>query len=81
MEDISVLAFSAVQLPFEWRTSRNIALAAPERFPVEALEKLQNPTRTYAFSALYQRVPPHPRRGEIFKHEWFKNIIDFAPPG
>ncbi|MDI1243173.1 MAG: terminase family protein [bacterium] len=63
---------------FEWRSSPNIALC-PERFPVEALEQQRRQLGTYSFSALYQQRPT-PAGGQIFKREWFKNIIDFAPP-
>ncbi len=70
---------SAVESLFEWRTAPNIALC-PERFPVEALEKQRTQLGTYSFSALYQQRPT-PAGGQIFKREWFKNIIDFAPPG
>jgi phage terminase large subunit-like protein len=64
---------------FEWRTAPDIALC-PERFPVEALEQQKRQLGTYAFSALYQQRPT-PAGGQIFKREWFKQIIDFAPPG
>ncbi|MEQ1763909.1 MAG: hypothetical protein ABL984_12300, partial [Pyrinomonadaceae bacterium] len=70
---------SAVKSPFEWRDAPNIALC-PERFPVEALEQQRRQLGTYSFSALYQQRPT-PAGGQIFKREWFKNIIDFAPPG
>ena len=63
--------------PFEWRTSPNIALC-PERFPVEALLEQKRQLGTYSFSALYQQRPT-PAGGQIFKREWFKQIIDFAP--
>lgn len=79
-EEISVHPrSSAVDSPFEWRTAPNIALC-PERFPVEALEQQRRQLGTYSFSALYQQRPT-PAGGNIFKREWFKNIIDFAPPG
>ncbi|MEO5857410.1 MAG: terminase family protein [Pyrinomonadaceae bacterium] len=64
---------------FDWRQAPNIALC-PERFPVEALEQQRRQLGTYSFSALYQQRPT-PAGGEIFKREWFKNIIDSAPPG
>jgi len=64
---------------FDWRTAPNIALC-PERFPVEALEQQRRQLGTYSFSALYQQRPT-PAGGQIFKREWFKQILDFAPPG
>jgi phage terminase large subunit-like protein len=78
-KDISVHPRSSAVNTFEWRQTPNIALC-PQRFDVPALEQQRTQLGTYAFSALYQQRPT-PAGGNIFKREWFKQIIDFAPPG
>jgi predicted phage terminase large subunit-like protein len=45
----------------------------PERFSIEALERIKNKLGTYSFSALYQQRPV-PAEGAIFKRDWFRII-------
>ncbi|MFL6466387.1 MAG: phage terminase large subunit, partial [Pyrinomonadaceae bacterium] len=52
----------------------------PERFDLEALEKLRRKLGTYSFSALYQQRPT-PSGGGTFKREWFKRFLPYAPAG
>jgi predicted phage terminase large subunit-like protein len=63
---------------FDWRQPGEAL--CPERFDIDALDRLKTQLGTYAFSALFQQRPT-PAGGQIFKREWFKQIIDFAPPG
>jgi predicted phage terminase large subunit-like protein len=51
----------------------------PARYNIAALEKTKRKLGSYSFSSLYQQNPV-PSVGGSFKREWFKNIIDEAPP-
>src|SRR5258708_21919459 len=51
----------------------------PERFGVEALQKLKRQLGSYSFSALYQQTPV-PVEGGLFKRHWFK-VVPYLPPG
>lgn len=51
----------------------------PERYDIEALEKLRKKLGAYSFAALFQQRPV-PIEGALFKRDWFANrIIDEAP--
>ena len=50
----------------------------PERYDVQALEKLKKKLGSYSFSALFQQRPT-PAEGGIFKRKWFAKIVDHAP--
>jgi predicted phage terminase large subunit-like protein len=52
----------------------------PERFPVEALERIRRKLGSYSFAALYQQRP-FPREGTLFKRHWFTRFIDRPPDG
>lgn len=51
----------------------------PERFDVKALARIKKKLGSYSFSALYQQQPA-PAEGGQFKREWFRKIVDEAPP-
>ncbi len=51
----------------------------PERFNEEALARLKRKLGSYSFASLYQQHPV-PAEGGLFKREWFKNMVSFAPP-
>ncbi len=51
----------------------------PERYNEEALGRLKRKLGSYSFASLYQQHPV-PAEGGLFKREWFKNIVSFAPP-
>jgi predicted phage terminase large subunit-like protein len=51
----------------------------PKRFNVAALERIKKKIGSYSFSALYQQEPV-PASGGSFKREWFRQIVDVAPP-
>jgi predicted phage terminase large subunit-like protein len=51
----------------------------PARYNIEALERTKRKLGSYSFSSLYQQNPV-PSVGGTFKREWFKNIIEEAPP-
>ena len=50
-----------------------------ERYDEMALARIKRKLGSYSFSALYQQNPA-PAEGGRFKREWFKKIIDEAPP-
>ncbi|MEJ7625101.1 MAG: phage terminase large subunit [Pyrinomonadaceae bacterium] len=56
------------------------AALCPERFNVEALERLKRKLGSYSFAALYQQKPV-PAEGGLFKRKWFNNVILTAPAG
>jgi len=78
----------------EWRTVDLPAMAGeddpigrpagaalwPERFTVEALEKIRRRMGSRSFSALYQQQPT-PADGGIFRREWFSRIVPAEPRG
>ncbi len=51
----------------------------PERYDEAALERLKRKLGSYSFASLYQQRPV-PAEGGLFKREWFKNVVPFAPP-
>ncbi|MBP7377489.1 MAG: phage terminase large subunit [Pyrinomonadaceae bacterium] len=46
---------------------------------MKALKRIKRKLGSYSFSALYQQSPA-PAEGGRFKREWFRNIVDEAPP-
>ncbi len=50
-----------------------------ERYDEKALARIKKKLGSYSFSALYQQQPA-PAEGGRFKREWFKKIVDEAPP-
>ncbi|HMO81978.1 MAG TPA: phage terminase large subunit [Pyrinomonadaceae bacterium] len=62
-----------------FRIPHSLALC-PERFDLEALDKIKRKLGSYSFSALYQQRPT-PAEGGIFKRKWFGRIVDSPPPG
>ena len=52
----------------------------PERYDKQALSRIRRRLGEYSFAALYQQRPT-PAEGGLFKREWFKRIIPFAPLG
>ena len=63
----------------DWRTEPDLPLC-PERYNKQALNRIRRRLGEYSFAALYQQRPT-PAEGGLFKREWFKKIIPFAPPG
>ncbi len=51
----------------------------PERYDEKALERTRKKLGSYSFAALYQQEPV-PSGGVKFKREWFRKIVDKAPP-
>jgi predicted phage terminase large subunit-like protein len=51
----------------------------PRRFDIKALERIKKKLGSYSFASLYQQDPV-PAEGGRFKREWFKQILDEAPP-
>jgi len=51
----------------------------PARYDEKALARIKKKLGSYSFSALYQQQPA-PAEGGRFKREWFKKIVDEAPP-
>ena len=52
----------------------------PERFNVKALESVRQQQGSYSFNALYQQRPVA-RDGNVFRREWFTNIVSRPPSG
>jgi len=77
-EAVGGLGDKSVPAPTDWRVPGQAL--CPERFDETALERLRRQLGTYSFSALYQQRPT-PADGGTFKREWFKRIVNFAPPG
>ncbi len=50
-----------------------------DRFDEKALARIKKKLGSYSFSALYQQSPA-PALGGRFKREWFRKIVDEAPP-
>ncbi|MEQ1762976.1 MAG: phage terminase large subunit [Pyrinomonadaceae bacterium] len=55
------------------------AALCPERYDEKALERTRKKLGSYSFAALYQQDPV-PSKGVKFKREWFRQIVDEAPP-
>lgn len=68
----------ACTLSDDWRADGEAL--CPERYDRDALLRIKKKIGSYAFAALYQQSPS-PRDGGLFKHDWFKRIIDRAPEG
>ena len=69
---------SASSQTLEWRHPGEPL--CPERFDLSALKRIRRRLGEYSFAALYQQRPT-PAEGGLFKREWFRKIIPFAPPG
>lgn len=52
----------------------------PRRFDVKALERIKQQQGSYSFNALYQQRPVA-REGNVFKREWFEQVVSRAPQG
>lgn len=52
----------------------------PERYDLKRLEQIKQQQGSYSFNALYQQRPVS-REGNVFKREWFENIVSRAPQG
>lgn len=65
-----VIRFPAIATEDEPNRKAGEALH-PERWPLEALERIQRTMGSYMWNALYQQSPV-PDGGGIFKREWFK---------
>ena len=64
-----VVHFPAIATGTDWRKTGEALW--PERFDVEALDKIKTVIGSRAFSALYQGSPI-PEEGAMFKREWFR---------
>lgn len=67
------------ELFFEDPRTTEGELLFPERFPVEAVERLKKGKGSYAWAGQYQQRPA-PRDGGIFQRSWFEPV-DRIPPG
>ncbi len=52
----------------------------PQRFDVKALDRIRQQQGSYSFNAMYQQRPVA-REGNVFKREWFENVVSRAPQG
>ncbi len=59
---------------------KNGEALCPDRYDINALQKIQKKLGSYSFAALFQQRPV-PLEGALFKRDWFKDdkIIDEAP--
>ena len=74
------LSVSAVETPPDALGRSPGEALWPERFSAEYFERLRERVGELSFASLYQQRPV-PAEGDVFKREWFRNIVDQAPAG
>ena len=74
------LSVSAVETPPDALGRSPGEALWPERFSAEYFERLRERVGELSFASLYQQRPV-PADGDVFKREWFRNIVDQAPAG